>query len=101
VRERVFLAVGYRLNPVVEEFMLEMHNRHYGVGALTPEVVAAVQKITQDMVYELKSRYSNGAGPLMATLLQKQTWGRRGSSNNNCFFRYTFEVPPSLGSVFE
>ena len=69
--EREGILGGYRLNPVVEEFMLEMHNGHYGVGALTPEVVAAVQKITQDMVYELKSRYSNGAGPLMATLLQK------------------------------
>jgi len=48
--EREGILGGYRLNPVVEEFMLEMHNGHYGVGALTPEVVATVQKITQDMV---------------------------------------------------
>ena len=54
--EREGILGGYRLNPVVEEFMLEMHNGHYGVGALTPEVVATVQKITQDMMYELKSR---------------------------------------------
>jgi hypothetical protein len=70
--ERDGILGGYRLNPVVEEFMLQMHhNGHYGVGALTPEFVAAVRTITQEMVYELKSRYNNGAGPSMATLLRK------------------------------
>jgi hypothetical protein len=80
--------------------MLEMHSGQYGVGALTSEVVAAVQKITQDMVYELKSRYSNGAGPLMATLLQKLGVGAD-PATTTVSSDIRFEVPPSLGSLFE
>jgi hypothetical protein len=80
--EREGILGGYRLNPVVKEFMLEMHNGHYGVGVLTPAVIAAVRIITQDMVYELKCRYNNGAGPSMATLLQKLGVGTDSASTH-------------------
>ena len=55
--EREQLLGGYRLNAAVEHFMTEMSQGNFGEGAFTPEVIAVVSNLTQDIVYELKKRY--------------------------------------------
>ena len=68
--EREQLLGGYRLNSVVDHFMTEMNEGRFGEGALTPEVIAVVSNLTQDIVYELEKRYDEGTTPI-ATLLEE------------------------------
>ena len=68
--EREKLLGGYRLNSVVDHFMTEMSEGRCGEGALTPEVIAVVSNLTQDIVYELEKRYDEGTTPI-ATLLEE------------------------------
>ena len=68
--EREELLGGYRLNSVVDHFMTEMSEGRFGEGALTPEVIAVVSNLTQDIVYELEKRYDEGTTPI-ATLLEE------------------------------
>ena len=68
--EREQLLGGYRLNAVVDHFMTEMSQGHFGEGALTPEVIAVVSNLTQDIVYELEKRYDEGTTPI-PTLLEE------------------------------
>ena len=68
--EREQLLGGYRLNAAVEHFLTEMSQGNFGVGAFTPEVIAVVSNLTQDIVYELKKRYDEGTTPI-ARLLEE------------------------------
>ena len=47
-----------------------MSEGRFGEGALTPEVIAVVSNLTQDIVYELEKRYDEGTTPI-ATLLEE------------------------------
>ena len=47
-----------------------MSQGRFGEGALSPEVIAVVSNLTQDIVYELEKRYEEGTTPI-ATLLEE------------------------------
>ena len=66
--EREQLLYGFRLNDVVDHFMTELSQGRFGEGALTPEVIAVMPNLTQNIVYELERCYDKGTTPIAALL---------------------------------